>query len=396
MNKGQSPKCEITLLVDWFQFTLLDIKSNDLVRHNGEFNFCSYENYIPSLFKEFFNISTADIVKEDKKLNGYDRKYSYRNIEMYINTTREDMGINIKLSGSACRDFEDLGLDWIDLIKKISKYECNYNRIDIAIDCFDNEYFDIEKLKSYILDGLVVSKFKSSLELCKRSLENGSIIGNTLQFGSKASQVEITFYDKLLERRSQNMIVENNIQFWTRTELRFRHERAEEIVKMLSNTHNVIDFSKHIKSILLHYIEFKSKKDTTSRVYNRKTAQFWLKFTDNVERLSLAKITPERSITRKREWLLKSVSKSLAQVILSDSEIIGSGNLMLSSFINEMLLKGYRDLSDKDIELINTGSKYKFTRDDINEIFNSSLDTLYNKTLSDDQEFLEELMQKVK
>lgn len=385
MNKGESPKCKPTLLVDWFQFTLLDIKSNDLVSHFGDNNqFCSFDNFIPGLFKELFNVYSSDIIKENNRLNGYDRKYSYRNIEMYINSTREDMGINVKLSGTGCRDFEELGLDWLELIKKISKYECNYNRIDIAIDCYDDQFFDIEKLKSYIVSGLVVSKFRSSLEICKRNIEDGTIIGNTLQFGSKASMIEITFYDKLLERQSQNYIVENSIKFWTRTELRFRHERALEIVRLLVNSYDEKDFIRHIKGILLHYIEFKSKHSNIKRVYDRPTAIFWQEFTDYVENLKLATITPERSITRKKAWLLRSTSKSLAQVLLAELDIIGKDNLVLSDFIDNMLLKGFKDLNDKDIELINRSSKYKYDKKEINLIYGSCLELLHNKTLSID------------
>lgn len=385
MNKGESPNCKPTLLVDWFQFTLLDIKSNDLMpRFGGNTQFGSFDNMIPYLFKELFNVHMSDIVKENSRLNGYDRKYSYRGIEMYLNTTREDMGINVKLSGSACRDFEELGLDWIELIKKISKYECNYNRIDIAIDCYDDKYFDLEKLKSYIVSGLVVSKFKNTLELCKRDLKSGSITGNTLQFGSKASQVEITFYDKLLERQSQNYIVENSITFWTRTELRFRHERAFEIAQLLLNKEDERDLALHIKAILLHYIEFKTKKSDVSRVYNRPTAQFWSDFTENVESLKLATITPERSITRKKAWLLRSTSKSLAQVLLSELDVIGKDNLVLSNFIDKMLEKGFKDLTDKDLELVNNNSKYKFDRTDINALYDSCLELLHSKTINMD------------
>ena len=44
------------------------------------------------------------------------------------------MGINFKLSGQGCRDFEGLGIEWIDFFKTVNRYTVGYNRIDIAID----------------------------------------------------------------------------------------------------------------------------------------------------------------------------------------------------------------------------------------------------------------------
>lgn len=59
----------------------------------------------------------------------------------------------------------------------------------------------------------------------KGIIENNVILGDTLQFGSRASLVQITFYDKLQERKNNNYIVRDDVKYWVRTELRFRNEK---------------------------------------------------------------------------------------------------------------------------------------------------------------------------
>ena len=87
----------------------------------------------------------------------------------------------------------------------------SYNRIDIAIDDYTNKYFTLTKLKKYKDKGLILSKFLNLYHMGKICISTGESAGDTIQFGSKASEVQITFYDKLLERESQNYIIIDNI-----------------------------------------------------------------------------------------------------------------------------------------------------------------------------------------
>lgn len=313
----------------------------------------SVKDFAINLFIKLFKINPAELYFEVGGINGYDYSISYKNIYCYYSISRPDMGINFKLSGQACRDFENLGIEWIDFFKKLNNYVVGYNRIDIAIDDYTDKYFNIRKLYDYVKNGQVTSKFKASLELTKRNISDGSILGDTLQFGSKASRVQITFYDKMLERQSQNYIIDNHIKNWTRTELRFRQERAKEIVYLIINDN---DFSSTIKGILKNYICFlEPSKDSNKSRWP--IAHFWEEFTNNIDKIKLSRINIENSISKKKEWLFHSMSKSQLMVLLSELDNIETDDFT-SDYLLRMLKFPTDKLTDKDIQFIND-SRYK-------------------------------------
>ena len=344
-NRG----AENTLIVDWCQFSIFykDLKILE------DSQIISVKDFAINLFIKLFKINPTELYFETGGINGYDYSISFKNIYCYYSISRPDMGINFKLSGQACRDFENLGIEWIDFFKLLNTYVVGYNRIDIAIDDYTNKYFNIRKLQKYIKKGHVTSKFKSSLELTKRNILDGSILGDTLQFGSKASRVQITFYDKMLERQSQNYIIDNNIQNWTRTELRFRQERAKEIVDLIIFDNN---FSNTIKGILKNYICFLDPTGDSNKS-RWPVAEFWEEFTNNIDKIKLSRINIENSISKKKEWLFHSMSKSQLMVLLSELDNIEIDDSS-SDYLLRMLKFPTDKLTDKDIQFIND-SRYK-------------------------------------
>lgn len=344
-NRG----AENTLIVDWCQFTIFykDLKILE------DAQIISVKDFAINLFIKFFKINPTELCFEIGGINGYDYTISYKNIYCYYSISRPDMGINFKLSGQACRDFENLGIEWIDFFKILNTYVVGYNRIDIAIDDYTDKYFNIRKLYEYIQKGQVTSKFKASLELTKRNIVDGSILGDTLQFGSKASRVQITFYDKMLERQSQNYIIDNNIKNWTRTELRFRQERAKEIVYLIINDNN---FSNTIKGILKNYICFLEPSNDSNKS-RWPVAKFWSDFTDNIDKIKLSRINIENTISKKKEWLFHTISKSQLMVLLSELDNIETDD-HTSDYLLRMLKFPTDKLTDKDIQFIND-SRYK-------------------------------------
>lgn len=342
-----------TIIVDWIQFTIFH-KDLKMLQDSGFFNL---KDYAINIFIKLFKINPSDLCFDNGGINGYEFSISYKNIYAYYSISRLDMGINFKLSGQACRDFENLGIEWIDFFKQLNKdYIVGYNRIDIAIDDYTGKYFTIRKLQNYIKKGQIVSKFKFSLELTKRKLLDGSISGDTLQFGSKASRVQITFYNKLLERQSQGYIIDNNIQSWVRTELRFRQERAKEIVALIIQDNN---FSTTIKGILKNYICFVELSEDDSNKSRWPVADFWQDFTDNIDKIKLSRINIENSISRKKDWLLHSISKSQLMVLLSEVDNIEIDNCT-SDYLLNMLKFPTEKISDKDIQFINDERSKQF------------------------------------
>lgn len=341
-------ECKNEIIIDWFQCTIFPTSKYTSVGSIFS-EFPSSDRVIILLFSDLFNINYNDLVREPFGFNGYDIRYSYKDIDIMACSYRDDMGINIKMTGSGCRDFEDMNIGWNILFSKLSAFDINFNRIDIAIDIFDKNYFDLDLLKKYIKSGLCCSKFKNSLELTKRCLIDGSIIGDTLQFGSKASDIQITFYDKYQERQSAGFIIDKNINFWIRTELRFRHDRAKTIFELINNNSNYSDF---IFGILYNYIDFKTFNSTDSNISRRSTAKFWIKFINDNKKIMLSTRSKDRSISKIRNWLLDSTSKSQLMCYVADLP-----NLKLDTISIDLIYKeittGIDNIKDKDIQLIN-------------------------------------------
>lgn len=365
-------------LIDWFQVTIFPKKSYNEGYKILYSDIPSRDKIVPIIFKELFDISSSDIFREPTGLNGYDIRYSYKDINIMIHSFREEMGINILLRGSGCRDFEDLGITWPVLFSKLVNFDINFNRIDIAIDTFTNKYFNIELLNKYIRNGLCVSKFKRALNLQERILKNGIIGSNTLQFGSKASDIEITFYDKYLERTNAGYIINKNIDFWVRTELRFRHDHAKTIFELINNNS---DYSTFIKQVLYNYIDFKEPNSKDSNISRRKSVQWWSRFVDTEDKLVLTSRSSERKISHIYNWLLSSTSRSQLMVYMSKLP-----NLKLDMVSVELLYKylttGVEKLKDKDLFVINDYRKSNnlipFTKEELNcyvtDLKNSYLD----------------------
>lgn len=334
------------ILVDWCQFSIFYSSEKNTLEKSEILNI---KNFAYQLFIELFKVNPNDLIFENIGINGYSASLSYKDIYAYFSPDRLDMGVNFKLSGCGCRNFEDLNLTWIQLFKKINEYKHNYNRIDIAIDDFTNHYFTIEKLQKWIRKGRVVSKFKSSLDIIKRNILDGSILGNTLQFGSKASRVQITFYNKMLERQSQNYIIDNNIESWIRTEIRFRNERADEISKEIIHNAN---FNALIKGILANYISFLIPSSTDSNKSRWSIAPWWSAYLQRVGKVQLTSINIESNLIKKKEWLHRTVSRSQFQVFVANLDNIDS-DCITTDYIREILLDGCKRINDKDLQMIN-------------------------------------------
>ena len=349
MGQGFCAEKKQFVLFDWFQATILS-ENFDFDNTTGELvGVRDFKDRARELFYELFKINSNDLVFEYKGINGYNASFSYKEIYIMYNTSRPDMGVHIKMSGRGCRDFENLGLDYYELFRKLSTYTVNFNRIDIAIDDFTDDYFTLKKLIRYVRKGLVSSKFLTCLNFEKICLEDSSCLGHTLQFGSKASNVQVTFYDKKLERQSQNILVDKDVEFWTRCELRFRHEYCKQVIELLLNGSDVNIF---VKSILKEYISFKTKHSNDSNIRRRPEADWWSAYLGNVDKLRLKNYLPEDSITRKSNWLMNSTAKTQLMVYLADLD-----NIMLDDLSSEYLInifqKGFSKFDLKDLQTIN-------------------------------------------
>ena len=361
--KGEINEFGQYILFDWFQFTI-PIKDDDnvntfepVILYFKKFNEAEILNKLEflkikiyQLFKDLFNIEKQDLFFEDKGINGYSHCISYDNIRMYFSPSQPHMGINVLMSGQGCRDFDILGLDYKELVKKVNDLGGKYNRVDIAIDDFSNEYFSLSKIKYYIEHKLVISKFRTYFHMRKGIIENNVILGDTLQFGSRASLVQITFYDKLQERKNNNYIVRDDVKYWVRTELRFRNEKVSELFEYYLNSTSLNQF---VKGVLGEYMRFlkKNENDTNNRRWE--TAQWWTDYLENMNKIKFVPATLETSISRKKNWINDSTSKSAFMCLIADLPNLAVDD-HTTDYLYQYFQLGFDKIKDKDLQSINT------------------------------------------
>lgn len=148
---------------------------------------------------------------------------------------RPDMGIHIRMSGQGCRAFEKYSTK---SFKQLSSElvalgdGASMSRVDIAYDDF-NGLIDLNAIIDDVRAGNVVSRFR------KGTIIEGFHLGGavthpdtTLNIGRQGSNIWITLYDKMAERRSKDIIPDCDC--WTRCEIKLRKENANRLIQLFS------------------------------------------------------------------------------------------------------------------------------------------------------------------
>lgn len=338
------------LLIDWFQVTFHDkveyeekdeLDPDTCIR---TFGFTPYD-----YFMKFFKVKREDVVFQPKGLFGYTYTYQYGNIKLFT-SDRTDMGFHIYLTGQACREFEQLGLDWKELIESLQPHQPHFTRIDLAIDDFTDDYFTIERIRKCVANGEVVSKFRLGEEINTRILEDGRIRSETIWFGSRASRLQLVFYNKLYERTNANYKVEEEVKHWYRCELRFRSDRADNVIK--EYYHNQKGLNEIIKGVLNNYLHFKKKNSKETHKSRWSDQTWWNSFLEGMDKLSLCKKHPETNIVRKKRWINHSVSATELEVMLSSIDDLSLDD-KLCDYLLEVIQHGYDKMDEERLMTVN-------------------------------------------
>lgn len=352
------------LLFDWIECTIFDSTIN-----------------VFDIFRHVFNISRSDVLVKSGGKFGYDTTYYYKNIQIMfasyrLNEDLDNMGYHVYITGQGCRDIEDLALSYEYIFKKLFDYGATFTRVDVSMDIFSNRYLSFKKIENCVLNNEVRSKFRSSCVYKKVDLSKCSNLGHTIYFGSRSSNIMIVFYDKLKEREYANKIVNENIKFWLRLEVRFRDNYATEVVYNFLNQYN---FNIYYKGILSNYLNFVNiTSDSNRSRYPLKS--WWSDFLNSVDKVRLTSVNVEQTITKKRNWLFNTVSKSNFMVFLSTLDL--SVDKLSSDYLYNFLKEGLSKIEYKDLQFINDYrnkcSLQPYTYDDIFELVNDIKGVLLN------------------
>lgn len=306
--------------VDWFSCTFRNVKDWREV--------CGVLCLDSTLFTE-----------QDKGRNGYKKSAVWQSIVICYEGT-SDMGVFVDLSGQACREYEltfqKTGFSWQSFFEYLLGYDINVTRLDLALDDMLG-YFTLKQIENKIKNGCVVSRFRTGRNFEEHLLATGETLGQTIYFGK--SDVMIRFYDKLEEREAKNYALKHDIDFWQRTELQIRKDRAMKACNIISKGG---ELGAYICGILRNYLSFKVK-GTQKQRYKWDTCKWWDSFLGSAEKIKLTEVHPYPSIIRKKEWIDKQVVSSLATVYtaLDDDEL----------FFDYIKLLGKQRMSNEQIVL---------------------------------------------
>lgn len=336
---GEIP--DLDVCIDWVQVTLQKTTVNDV------------------LFSLFvLGIDSANVTKTESGRFGYNTTYTvYSKMHVMHNTKNEQMGVHVLLSGSACREYEQL-FSWKFFFDRVTSMTYHFTRIDIAIDMY-KKYFTVNQLRKKIKKGELSSKFKQSTYIEQINLSNGDSESSSLKFGSMSSNIYIVIYDKLRERINGGYIVASAIKFWTRCEIRFKKEHAEQFALMLYK--NDFNFNNFLFDIIYNYLDFKESSGSL-RIRRRETWKPWLDFLRSTEKLKLLPNAYQTSIQKKKNYAERNLSKLMSMLCIVDND-----------FFLKLMKKGLNKIDLNDLSIINAHliatNKKVLTMKDIDELY---------------------------
>lgn len=299
-------------------------------------------------------LQNKPFLEEEKGGSGYDTKYTFQNINLFISKKREDMGCMIELKGQACRQYEwyfenEQKSSWRDFFIRCFEYEraisqgegkfMNIPRLDIALDEKYNENgnFELGKLVDLWDSGLVESR------LTMKQIEDNGQYGKakTIYFGSRQSAYHFCFYQKDIEQAKKLGLdidlIHSSLKFKNRYEVRMCDDVALDFVRKSLN--EKIDMARLAVWVINSKIKVFERMNG-GKVLNRE----WYSLLGEVDRIGFSTSPVETGFFDKQyRWLNENVS-GVTALIKKWESITGDNKLKKILFDGEISDKNWKKL----------------------------------------------------
>lgn len=299
-------------------------------------------------------LQNKPFLEEEKGGSGYDTKYTFQNINVFISKKREDMGCMIELKGQACRQYEwyfenEQKSSWRDFFIRCFEYEraisqgegkfMNIPRLDIALDEKYNENgnFELGKLVDLWDSGLVESR------LTMKQIEDNGQYGKakTIYFGSRQSTYHFCFYQKDIEQAKKLGLdidlIHSSLKFKNRYEVRMCDDVALEFVRKSLN--EKIDMARLAVWVINSKIKVFERMNS-DKVLNRE----WYSLLGEVDKIGFLTSPVETGFFDKQyRWLNENVS-GVTALIKKWENITGDNKLKKILFDGEISDKNWKKL----------------------------------------------------
>lgn len=299
-------------------------------------------------------LQNKPFLEEEKGGSGYDTKYTFQNINLFISKKREDMGCMIELKGQACRQYEwyfenEQKSSWRDFFIRCFEYEraisqgegkfMNIPRLDIALDEKYNENgnFELGKLVDLWDSGLVESR------LTMKQIEDNGQYGKakTIYFGSRQSAYHFCFYQKDIEQAKKLGLdidlIHSSLKFKNRYEVRMCDDVALDFVRKSLN--EKIDMARLAVWVINSKIKV-FERVNGDKVLNRE----WYSLLGEVDKIGFSTSPVETGFFDKQyRWLNENVS-GVTALIKKWENITGDNKLKKILFDGEISDKNWKKL----------------------------------------------------
>ena len=299
-------------------------------------------------------LQNKPFLEEEKGGSGYDTKFTFQNINVFISKKREDMGCMIELKGQACRQFEyyleeEQNASWRDFFIRCFEYEraisqgegkfMNIPRLDIALDekYSENGNFELGKLVDLWDSGLVESR------LTMKQIEDNGQYGKakTIYFGSRQSAYHFCFYQKDIEQAKKLGLdidlIHSSLKFKNRYEVRMCDDVALDFVRKSLN--EKIDMARLAVWVINSKIKVFERMNG-DKVLNRE----WYSLLGEVDKIGFSTSPVETGFFDKQyRWLNENVS-GVTALIKKWENITGDNKLKKILFDGEISDKNWKKL----------------------------------------------------
>lgn len=311
-------------------------------------------------------LQNKPFLEEEKGGSGYDTKFTFQNINVFISKKREDMGCMIELKGQACRQYEwyfenEQKSSWRDFFIRCFEYErtisqgegkfMNIPRLDIALDEKYNENgnFELGKIVDLWDSGLVESR------LTMKQIEDNGQYGKakTIYFGSRQSAYHFCFYQKDIEQAKKLGLdidlIHSSLKFKNRYEVRMCDDVALDFV--IKSLNEKIDMARLAVWVINSKIKVFERLNG-DKILNRE----WYSLLGEVDRIGFSTSPVEVGFFDKQyKWLSVDVAPSVIAIrewekITGDYKLDGIFSSGEVSEKNRKKLEQARVVFEKDLQ----------------------------------------------
>lgn len=300
------------IIIDWLEFTLL-------------------KGFGIEWVSTLFSIGLDNFEDLPKGGLGYKKQKFFNNIRLYYDGN-VGMGIHIVISGQGCRYLESQGKNLFDILDYLYSLDnINLSRLDLALDTDINI---LTKVLTSIEKDLYSSKSRNIKVIS--SLTDSKLQADTLYIGSRSSLLMVRIYNKAIE---QGVDYE-----WYRIEIVLKKDRIEMAVPFLRQ-----NVSHAFAGILTNY--FRPLQSLKGQKCRSPTANYWVKFLGEIEKITLYSSPECKTIEDKYSWVVTQVEPTIA---LLSTAFEGD------EWLKAVVANGKKRLKEKELRLLQKWKEVKY------------------------------------